>query len=181
MSDKKKYLNRLTSILTIEELYKYKKNKDNLIDIGYKYLELEEFKKAFKIFSMVIRLNGIDPDSLNGLGVALCELGKLKSSKLVLEKTVEIYPNDAITLANIAGVYWEEGDVDKSIYYYSRSLDCDKSIIETHFNLINLFYELGHLFSAYAGCLELLKLEPNNDQAKEIRDDLLLDMAMFVY
>jgi tetratricopeptide (TPR) repeat protein len=181
MNDKKKYLNKLTRILTREELGKFLIDTDSLIDTGYKYLELEEFKKAFKIFSMIIRINGIDPDSLNGLGVALCELGRLKTSKTVLEKTVELYPDDAITLANIAGVYWDEGEIDKAVYYYSKSLDFDKSITETHLNLINLYYEQGNLFIAYIACLNLLKLFPDNVQALETRDDIIIDLGMCIY
>jgi tetratricopeptide (TPR) repeat protein len=181
MNDKKKYLSKLTRILTREELGKFLVDTDSLIDTGYKYLELEEFKKAFKIFSMIIRLNGIDPDSLNGLGVSLCELGRLKTSKVVLEKTVELYPDDAITLANIAGVYWDEGEIEKAIYYYSKSLNLDKTITETHLNLINLYYEQGNLFSAYIACLDLLTLFPDNIQAKETRDDIILDLGMCIY
>ncbi len=181
MNDKKKYLNKLTRILTREEWGKFLADTDSLIDTGYKYLEREEFKKAFKIFSMIIRLKGIDPDSLNGLGVALCELGRLKTSMVVLEKTVELFPDDAITLANIAGVYWDEGELEKAVYYYTRSLDIDKYISETHLNLINLYYEQGDLFCAYIACLNLLELFPDNIQAKETRNDLILDMGMCVY
>ena len=178
MNDKKKYLSKLTRLLTREEYGNFLDDTDSLIDTGYKYLELEEFKKAFKIFSMIIRINGIDPDSLNGLGVALCELGRLKTSKAVLEKTVELYPDDAVTFANIAGVYWDEGEIEKAIYYYSKSIDCDKSITETHLNLINLYYEQSSLFMAYIACLNLLNIYPDNDQAKEIRDDLIIDLGM---
>lgn len=181
MNDKKKYLSKLTRILTREEMGRFLIDTDSLIDTGYKYLESEEFKKAFTIFSMIIRINGIDPDSLNGLGVALCELGRLKTSKTVLEKTVELYPDDAITLANIAGVYWDEGEIEKAIYYYSRSLDYDQSITETHLNLINLYYEQGYLFNAYIACLNLLNIFPDNIQAKETRDDLIIDLGICIY
>lgn len=181
MKNKKNYINRLTRILTNEELNEYNENNDSLIDIGYDYLELGEFKKAFQIFSMAIRVNGNNPDSLNGLGVALCELGRLKISRAVLEKTVEMYPEDSITLANIAGLYWEEGDIGKSIHYYCKALEYDNSILETHFNLINLYYEQGYLFMAYIACLNLLNIYPDNIQAKEIRDDIILDIGISIY
>jgi len=181
MKDKRIYVNRLFRILTKEEIGEYKKDKSSLIDLGYEYLELGEYKKAFQIFSMDIRLNGSDPDSLNGIGVSLCEMGRLKTSKTVLEKAVELYPDDAITLANIAGVYWEEGDIGKSIHYYSKSIEFDNSIFETHFNLINLYYEQGFLFMAYIACLNVLNIYPDNLQAKEIRDDIILDMGISIF
>jgi tetratricopeptide (TPR) repeat protein len=181
MKDKKRNTNRLARILTQEELSEYKKNKDSLIDFGYEYMDLGDYKKAFQIFSMVIRISGDDPDSLNGIGVSLCELGRLKTSRTILEKTMELYPDDPITLANIAGLNWEEGDVGKSIFYYSKSLENDPTIIETHFNLINLYYEQGDLFMAYIACLNLLNIYPDNIQAKEIRDDIILDMGLSIF
>ncbi|MBN2040849.1 MAG: hypothetical protein JW864_12470 [Spirochaetes bacterium] len=181
MKDKKRYFNRLARILTMEELYEFKKNKDNLIDIGYEYMELGDYKKSFQIFSMAIRLWGSDPDCLNGIGVSLCELGRLKTSRIVLEKAIELYPDDAITLANIAGLYWEEGDMGNSIFNYCKSLENDPSILETHFNLINLYYEQGDLFMAYIACLDLLKIYPENIQATEIRDDIMMDMGISIF
>jgi tetratricopeptide (TPR) repeat protein len=181
MNNKKNYISKLVRILTYDELLEYSNDEDSLVDIGYNSLELGDFRKAFKIFSAAVRLNGgDDPDGLNGLGVALCELGRLKSSKAVLEKTVELYPDDAITLANIAGLYWEESDSGKAIHYYYKSLEMDAGIPETHLNLINLYYEQGHLFMAYIACLNLLKIYPDNEQAKEIIDDLIIDMGLMV-
>ena len=140
---------------------------EHLAAIGYEYMELGDYKKAFQIFSLVIRLNGNDPDSLNGIGMSLCELGRLKTSRAILEKTAELYPDDAITLANIAGIYWEEGDIGNSIHHYCKSLAIDESILETHFNLINLYYDQGDLFMAYIACLDLLKIYPDNIKSKK--------------
>lgn len=181
MKDKNKYINRLRRILTNEELCEFRTNRDSLVDIGYDYMELGDYKKAFRIFSMMVRLYGNDPDSMNGIGVSLCELGRLKSSRLILEKTAALYPDDAITLANIAGLYWEEGNINKAAYYYDKSLKCDPFIQETHFNLINLYYEQGDLFMAYISCLNLLGMDPENIQAKELSSDLILDMGISVF
>jgi hypothetical protein len=74
MNNNKKYINKLARILTFDELLEYSEDEESLIDIGYDCLETGDFKKAFKIFSMVVRFNSEDPDGLNGLGVALCEL-----------------------------------------------------------------------------------------------------------
>jgi tetratricopeptide (TPR) repeat protein len=181
MKDKKIYLDKLVKILSIKQLHESKKNKDKLIDYGYEYIESGEYKKAFKIFSTVVRLYGQDIDSLNGIGVSLCELGKYKISRLIFERIMELYPNDAITYANIAGLYWEQEDIERSIYYYYKSLEMDPTILETHFNLINLYYEQGHLFTAYIACLNLLNIYPENIQAKEIRDDIMMDMGISIF
>jgi len=178
MKDIKRYNDRIKRLLTTEEFREYKKDASSLIDFGYDYIEIGDFKRAFKLFSMGARVNGSDPDILNGLGIVLCELGRLKASRAILEKAVTLYPDDSITLANLAGVYWEEGDFDHALFFYARALKTDPSILETHFNLINLHYEQGDLFMAYIACMNLIELHPDNQQAIEMRDDIILNLGL---
>ncbi len=176
--NQKKYINRLKALLSKDEFYLFQEDKDNLIELGCSYLELEDYKKAFKIFGIGLRLLGHDPDILNGLGVTLCELGKLKIAKTYLRTALELYPDDAASLGNLAGVFWEEGDYDKAIYYYNKSISRDSEIMETHLNLINLYYEQGDLFMAYITSLNLLNYFPNDSQAIAIRNDIILDLGI---
>jgi len=180
MKSNEKYIKKLKKILSKEELAQFRIDRDNLIDLGCSYMELEEFKKSFKIFSIGYRIIGHDPDILNGMGVTLCELGKLKLSKNILLLTLKLFPEDAATLANLAGTLWEEGNRSKSIYYYNKSLKADPQILETHLNLINLHYENGDLFMAYICTLNLLNIFPGNPQALDIRNDIILDMGLSI-
>jgi Tfp pilus assembly protein PilF len=180
MRDIKSYKEKIKRILTSEEFVEFNRDTSSLIDFGYDYVEMGDFRRAFKLFSLGARLNGSDPDILNGLGISLCELGKFKASRIILERAAELYPDDSITLANLAGVYWEEYDMERAIYYYSKSLEVDSSIPETHFNLINLYYETGDLFMAYISCLNLLQIYPEDAQALELRDDILLNLGLSI-
>lgn len=181
MIDCAKYIKKLQKILTNDELNCFKNNHESLIDFGCEYLEIGDYKKAFQIFSIGFRLNGFDIDVMNGIGVSLCELGRLKISKSILEKTAEFYPDDAITHANLAAVNWEQGDLDKAIYYYNKSIEIDPNIQETHYNLINLYYEKGHLFMAYITSLNLLNIDPYDKQAKAARDEILFDLGFSIF
>ena len=181
MKNNVKYINKLRKILTHDEFDEFIHDKEFLIDLACSYLEVEDFKKAFKIFSLGFRLIGHDPDILNGIGVTLCELGKLNVSKQMLDIALELYPDDAITMANLAGVYWERIDFDKAIYYYNKSLELDPTIVESRLNLINLYYEKGDLFMAYIAALDLLKIDPDNVQGIEIRDDIIIDLGISVF
>jgi Tfp pilus assembly protein PilF len=180
IKDNKRYNEKLKRILTNEELNIFKLDKYSLIDFGYDCVDVGEYKKAFQLFSIGMKLNGYDPDILNGLGIALCELGRLKASTHILKKAVTLYPNDAITLANLAGVYWEMMEFEKAIFYYNKSLTTDPSIDETHFNLINLYYETGDLFMAYIICLNFLNIKPGDKEAIELRDELILNMGITI-
>lgn len=181
MKDIKRYNERLKKILTTEELSIFRKDRYSLIDFGYEYVDIGQYRKAFELFSIGVKLNGTDPDILNGIGISLCELGRFKSSVAILEKAVLAYPDDAIILANLAGVYWEICAYEKAIYYYNRSLALDPEIGETHMNIINLYYEMGDLFMAYISCLNYLKIAPEDRQALELRDDIILNLGISMF
>ncbi|HON80052.1 MAG TPA: hypothetical protein PK544_16300 [Spirochaetota bacterium] len=181
MKEIKNYKEQLKSILTKEEMGVFSNDRYSLVDFGYDYVDCGEFKKAFQLFSIGIRLNGNDPDILNGLGISLCELGRLRASVLILEKATELYPDDAVILANLAGVYWELGNYESSLFYYSKSLEADPKLAETHFNLINLYCEAGDLFLAYIACLNFLNIDPDNESAIELRDDILLNLGISIF
>ncbi len=180
MKDIKRYKDKIVSILTSDELLEFNRDSSSIIDFGYEYVEIGDYRRAFKLFSIGARLHESDPDILNGLGIALCELGRFRASRQVLEKAAALYPDDAVTLANLAGVYWEEADFEKAIHFYARSLEIENCIPETHFNLINVYYELGDLFMAYIACLNLLKVCPDDEQAIELRNDILLNLGLSI-
>ncbi len=165
----------------LEELSELRENPALLIDTGYEYVEMGDFDKALKLFSIGAMLDGTDPDILNGLGITLCELGKFKKSKQVLERSIKLNPNDAVTLANLAGVCWEMGEPEQAIYYYTRSLEINQDIEEIHFNLINLYIETGALFMAYIACLTFVEQFPEDFEAKELMEEIILNLAISMY
>ena len=76
----------------MEELSELRENPSLLIDTGYEYVEMGDYEKALKLFSIGAMLDNTDPDILNGLGITLCELGKFKKSKQVLERSIKSEP-----------------------------------------------------------------------------------------
>jgi tetratricopeptide (TPR) repeat protein len=165
----------------MEELSELRENPSLLIDTGYEYVEMGDYDKALKLFSIGAMLNSADPDILNGLGITLCELGKYKQSKQVLERSVRLNPNDAVTMANLAGVCWEMGEPEQAIYYYNKSLEVNEDIEEIHFNLINLYIETGALFMAYISCINFMERFPQDEEAKELMEEIILNLAISMY
>jgi tetratricopeptide (TPR) repeat protein len=168
MNEHKRYNEKLKRLLTIEELNIFKHDHYSLIDFGYDRVDTGEYKKAFELFRIGIKLNGYDPDILNGL----------RASTEVLKKAAELYPDDAVTLANLAGVYWELFEYEKAIFHYNRSLTLDPTISETHLNIVNLYYEFGDLFMAYITCMNYLSVRPDDKEAVELRDELILSLGI---
>ncbi|MBN2158883.1 MAG: tetratricopeptide repeat protein [Spirochaetes bacterium] len=162
----------------LEELSELRENPSLLIDTGYEYVEMGDYEKALKLFSIGAMLNSTDPDILNGLGITLCELGKFKKSKQILEHSIRLNPDDAVTLANLAGVCWEMGEPEQAIFYYSRSLEINPDIEEIHFNLINLYIEAGALYMAYISCLNFIERFPDDGEARELLEEIILNLAI---
>jgi tetratricopeptide (TPR) repeat protein len=165
----------------MEELTELKENPSLLIDTGYEYVEMGEYDKALRLFSIGAMLDSSDPDILNGLGITLCEMGKFEKSKQVLERSIRLNPNDAVTLANLAGVCWEMGKPEQAIYHYNKSLEASQDIEEIHFNLINLYIETGALFMAYISCLNFIERFPDDGEARELMEEIILNLAISMY
>ena len=184
MNDIKQQSNRLQSLLhkdtplNSEEISELKNNSILLIDMGYECVESGEYEEAYELFSMGRSINNTDPDILNGLGITLCEMGRYRESRDILKEAIKTEPHDAITLANLAGVCWETEDYDEAIYYYHMALKEDAQIEEIYFNLINLYIESDMLYVAYITALEFIKVFPDNIEAKELIDDILINLAL---
>ena len=161
-----------------DEFLKLRDNPGKLIDKGYEYIDSGDYKKAFKLFTLGAKTDRTDPDLLNGLGICLCEMGKLNEAKQVLEYAIEKNPDDPVIYANIAGVLWEQMEYDMAIYYYNKSLEIDPGIEETCFNLINLYIETGSLFMAFIECNKFMKAFPDNKEALVLQEDIILNLGI---
>lgn len=187
MNDNKRLGSTLTLYLTREthlkpdEIREMRDNPHLLIDAGYENIEKGDYDEALKLFNMGLAYDDEDPDLLNGLGIVLCELGRLDESKAVLNRAVRLDPEDAITLANLAGVHWEQDNLESAIRYYRMSLEQDEDIQETSLNLISLYLEAGLLFPAFMECNRFLSKWAGHDEATEMMEDIILNMALSIY
>jgi Flp pilus assembly protein TadD len=172
---------KLKKILSREELEAVNEDADQLIDLGFESVELGEYEKAYDLFTINMTMNGSSPDAVNGLAISLCEMGQTDKALEVLQYAAKLYPDDSITLTNLAGIYLEKMDHDNAIYYYTRSLEFNSQIMDTYFNLANAYYERGDFFMAYLTSLNLVREFPDDEQALKFRDDLLLDIAISTY
>jgi tetratricopeptide (TPR) repeat protein len=166
---------------TNDELEQLKDNPGAIVDRAYEYLEDSEYLMALNLLSYCLTIDDKDPEILNGIGVALCELGELAQSKIILERAIRYHPNDALSYANLAGVYWEYDDYEKAIFYYKKSIDLDPEISDSYYNLTNLYAEIGLTYMAFITCHEFVENFPDDSEGKELMDSVMLDLALFMY
>ena len=186
MTDKQK-LNALKELLT-KEISIESENFDELnynhiamIDKAYELVEMGDFKEALELFTMVAADDESDPDILNGLGITLSELGRLQESQLVLEKAARLNPHDAAIYSNLAGVYWDQNELDKAIYFYNKAIELDPEIEDTYLNLIYLYMEAGSLYMAFINCLNIKKIFPDNDEVDELMEEIILNLGISIF
>jgi tetratricopeptide (TPR) repeat protein len=182
VSEKKIFLNEnLKKFLSREEIAAVEKDSDELLELGFASVELGDYEKAYNLFMTNMEVNGSSPDGVNGLAISIAELGHMEKALEIMKYAAGLYPNDAITIANLAGIYWEVYEYEKSIYYFNQSLKLNPDLIETHFNLINVYYESGDIYMAYIASCTAVKEFPDDEEAVQIRNDILLDMAISLH
>ena len=99
MKNRKVHIEKLIEVMSDKEfwgLINEDSVTDKLIEYGYDYIDEENYKKAFKIFIFLTRLysqntkiQDIDIDILNGLGLSLSGLSRFKVSKTIFEKILK--------------------------------------------------------------------------------------------
>ena len=81
-------------------------------------------------------------------------------------------------MANLAGTCWEQDNIEEAIFYYTKSIDLDSEIEETHLNLVNLYMEIGALFMAFIACNRCIEIFPDNEEARELMDEIILSLGL---
>ncbi len=168
----------IINILSNDEINSIVKNTDSLIDIAYDLIEIEEYENSLDLLKYSYELHGFTPDLLNGLAEVYSEMDDSNTALRIMKKAADMYPNDAVTLANTATLFWENGDFAKGIYYYNLAIKENSTLLDAYINLINLHYECGDIFIAFITCLKILQVFPNDRQILELRDELIFDMAI---
>jgi len=161
-----------------DEIMLLRNNPVQLIDRGYEYIEIGDYARAFKVFTAGAEIDRNDPDILNGLGIALCEMGRLDEARTVLDYAITTNPDDPVIHANMAGVLWEQCEFQQAIHYYTKSIELDPEIEETFFNLINLYMDSGNLFMAFILCRRFLDRFPDHKEGLEQMNDIILNMGI---
>ncbi|MCL1911045.1 MAG: tetratricopeptide repeat protein [Leptospirales bacterium] len=159
----------------------FKKDSDPLIEKAYELIEKENYEKAFELFAFGASIDNENVEVLNGLGITLCEMGRLDESRIIFERALRMNDNNPATYANIAGVYWHLGDYEKALYCYQRAIDIDPSIEEVHYNIVNLYMDMNALYPALMRCSDFCEKFPQDPEGAELLSDIMLNLAISLY
>ena len=170
------YTDKLKRILKKDDLADFDSNE--ILNAAYDKLDEAEYDAARDLFLISIKMDGYSADALNGLAIALCEKGETCNAMTVIKKAVELYPDDAVTLANTGTIFAENGIFAEAVGYYEKSLDADPGSPETYLGLIDLYMMFGNCAMAFLTCRRAAELLPDDEDINETMKQVLLEMAV---
>jgi tetratricopeptide (TPR) repeat protein len=158
----------------------FKRDSDPLIEKAYELIDAENYQRAFELLTFAAVIDSQNTEILNGLGITLCEMGRLGEAVRILKMALRIN-EDSVTLANIAGAYWETEEYEKAAYCYQRAIELDPAFAEAHYNIINLYMDMNALYTAFIRCKEFCDKFPGDEEGRALMADIMLDLALSVY
>ncbi|KAG6479564.1 hypothetical protein ZIOFF_063031 [Zingiber officinale] len=79
---------------------------------------------------------------------------------------------------NLAGIYYEQSQLDMAIMHYKQAINCDSTFIEAYNNLGNALKDVGHVEEAINFYRSCLALQPNHPQALSSLGNIYMDCNM---
>ncbi len=172
---------RLDELLVINGISDLEKEIDHLFDLAYENMDNEAWVGAAQMFLTLLSYDNESAEAMNGLGVCLFEMGNIEDAEYIIDRALEAYPDDSVTLANKASICWEKDLLEEALELYRKALEYEPDLIEARINIINLYRETGDIFIAYTKCLELSRSFPDDEEIKELLDAVILDLAILFY
>lgn len=87
-----------------------------LYNMGRSYLALSDYGLAIEAFRRDIRVNGSNPKSLNGLGIAYDMLGRFDLSQKYYQQALALEPELPVTYSNLAYSQYKQGAYENAIH-----------------------------------------------------------------
>ncbi|MGE4468557.1 MAG: tetratricopeptide repeat protein [Desulfovibrio sp.] len=115
--------------------------------------------------------------TFNKLGIALKLQGKWEEAIENYRKALKIAPDDEGLYYNIGVAYFEGGRLQEAVNSFARALKINPELHKGNdrvaFNLANVFYRAGGVTRAEQYLEDALEANPNNQQAKQLLDQVL--------
>jgi tetratricopeptide (TPR) repeat protein len=106
-------------------------------------------------------------------GVSIISIGEMNAGIEKLEETLKINPKYYKAILNLATLYYEKDEYQKSVEHYSKALQINSEDDRAYYGLAASQVVLGKLDDARLNCEKALKINPDNDYAKLLLEKLM--------
>jgi len=137
---------------------------------GIAFERLGEWPKAEADFKRALELEPDQPLVLNYLGYTWVEQGRnLDEAKSMIEKAVELRPEDGYIVDSLGWVAYRLGDFEEAVRQLERAVElvAGDPIINDH--LGDAYWQVGRLIEARFQWRRVLTLDPEDDLAAQVR------------
>ena len=149
-----------------------RKDPDLYYNIGSIYEELKRHELAENYLRLAVDLKKDDIEGRLRLGLSLFKKGKSKQAKRYIKEVLKTDPDHLEALTILATIVEKEGDETALRNIYKQILSRDQNNKTILFNLGVLESEKGNLEKARAYLERLVKIDPQDIQAKEALFDI---------
>lgn len=140
--------------------------------LSYKAGDYENTIKYFKMLG----LDYLKMDDYILLANSYESLGNVQAAEKVLETLILKFPTDYQGYYNLGRLYYADGNFDKAILYFKKSLGQNPKYGPTYYNIGNSYYCLKKYKKAISYYKKTLKIMP---EAKEAQENINLSLKMY--
>lgn len=138
---------------------------DIMLKYGLVLTDRSKLDKAIDIFQKVVMLK---PSSIayNNLACSLAKNGDDYAAKDNFRKAIEIDPDNVDSIENLAGLCYNSNELDEAIELYEKMIIDLPEDVESLLMISNCYFKKGAYESAVIGYESVLRLDPDNEDAK---------------
>ena len=139
-------------------------NNDDLISwkvIAAVYQNEGNFEKALFASKQAVRIEPLDSESHNNLGVTFQKINNFKSAKSCFQKAVTLTPDYADAYFNLGNIYQILGKFDKAESNFRQALTLDPGNVNAYNNLGNVLQKIKKFEDAEINYNYAINLNPN--------------------
>jgi Flp pilus assembly protein TadD len=140
-------------------------------NLGMILMREKNYTGAGEQFYLALQNNRSDPLVWNGLGAVNISLGQTDDAIVNYRHALELDPNYASALSNLANALVAKGKIDEAVEACEKALRIRPNVAETHATLGRALLAKGNKDQAIAQAEQALRLDPANESAKRVLAD----------
>lgn len=143
-----------------------------LVNLGNIYRRQKNFEKAQELLNRALALQPDDPETNYSFGMFYAQQNQMPQAREYLQKAIDLRPNYPEALNNLGVLFVQEQDYAKAEEQFKACIQSAPQFDQSYFNLARLYTLKGEKDSARNALTELLKREPNNQNARQMLEAL---------
>ncbi len=143
-------------------------SREDLMNLALLYADQKAYLKADSIYRALYESDSTDALLLNNWGYLLAEAGmQLEFAKQLVQKALELDPDNPIYLDSMGWVYYQLGDLKTAEYYIARALDLGAKDPEILEHMGDIQAAKGKWQKALEYWQQALEGDPHNDELRQ--------------